>query len=219
MDNVTLQAAGIGHDFSYGLYLSSLQGQPARHDKADISGTEDYNFPSRKISLQIDKTLRRARREYTCRAVSRNIQCTAGTLPAAHCKDDCLRSYLKESVFGVYSGHFFDRERFAGMKGRNINYHCIEHIFDPAVHGLGDKAGGIFRTCKFFAESVQAKSVVNALVQNSAQFPVALQNENTVYSVIFCGNRCCQPGGAASDNYNIISFHTRSPPVFVPTII
>ena len=66
------------------------------------------------------------------------------------------------------------------------------------------KSAGILRSCQLLLEGEKPESVVNALVQDSSQFLVPLQNQDAVNSVSLCGSGRSQSGRASSDNDNII---------------
>ena len=58
LDDVSLQTAGIGHQFCNHLHLCALQRHAAGHDQADVAGTEDDDFLTRHEAFHIDQTLR-----------------------------------------------------------------------------------------------------------------------------------------------------------------
>ena len=100
-------------------------------------------------------------------------------------------------------------------------HHRIEFVFDFAFKRLCDVPRGVFRAGQFFAEGMQAKAVVDALVQNAAQLHIAFEDQDApAASVIRCDSRR-QTGGAAADDDNVIvhlSCASSSLSLFVPTI-
>ena len=61
---------------------------------------------------------------------------------------------------------------------------------------------------------MQPEAVVDALVQNTAQFGVALQNQNILHARMPCGKRCGKPGRTAAQNHEICVFHLGHPPFY-----
>ncbi len=55
-----------------------------------------------------------------------------------------------------------------------VQHHGIEFVGNLQFLSLGDEPGRILGTGQFLFKGVQAKAVVDALVQNAAQFAVAL---------------------------------------------
>ena len=55
---------------------------------------------------------------------------------------------------------------------------------------------------------MQAKAVVDALVQNAAQLAVALQDQNVAQACVISRARCGKAGGAAANNGKLTGFHS-----------
>ena len=73
---------------------------------------------------------------------------------------------LEQAVRFVHGGH--------GLVRRQVQHHGIEFIGDVQFFRLGDEPGRVLGAGQFLFKGVQAKAVVDALVQNAAQFAVAL---------------------------------------------
>ena len=73
---------------------------------------------------------------------------------------------LEQAVRFVHGGH--------GLVRRQVQHHGIEFVGNLQFLSLGDEPGRILGTGQFLFKGVQAKAVVDALVQNAAQFAVAL---------------------------------------------
>ena len=61
--------------------------------------------------------------------------------------------------------------------------HGIQFVFYILFSDLTNKTVGIFRSGQFFSKGMKPKTIMNALVQNSSQFFVPLQNQSTFDSV------------------------------------
>ena len=68
----------------------------------------------------------------------------------------------------------------------HFQHHGVQlHLYAGFLEHL-NKAPGILRAGQLFAEAVQTKAVVDALVQNAAQFLVALQNKDVAQTAFPC---------------------------------
>ena len=198
LDDVALQAAGIGHDLRHDLDLCALEGQTAGHDEADVAAAQDDHLPAGHIALHVDQTLGRTGAVDARGTEARDVQRAAAALTAAHGQDDGPRLDLEQAVNLVHGGD--DLVRADGED------HGQELIFDAALKHLVDEALGVLGAGQLLLEGVQAEAVVDALVQDAAQLVVALQDQDAPIPGVVCGNRCRKTGGAAADDNNII-FH------------
>ena len=67
----------------------------------------------------------------------------------------------------------------------------------------GDKTGRVFGTGKFFLEIMEAEAVVNALVEDAAEFAVAFKDNDTeAQTAAFKGRG--KAGGAAADYGHVV---------------
>ena len=73
---------------------------------------------------------------------------------------------LEQAVRFVHGGH--------GPVRCQVQHHGVELVGNLQFLSLGDEPGRVLGAGQFFFKSMQAKTVVDALVQNAAQFAVAL---------------------------------------------
>ena len=57
LDDVSLKAAGIGHQFCNDLHLCTFKRHAAGHDQADVSGAEDDDFLTWHKAFHVDQAL------------------------------------------------------------------------------------------------------------------------------------------------------------------
>ena len=164
--NIALQTAGIRHQFGHDLHLRALQRHAARHDEANVAGAQNDHLAAGQVALHVHKALGRAGRVDASGAVAGDIQRTARALPAAHGQDHGFGVQLEQAVLLVHSGH--------GLVRCQIQHHGVELVGNVQLLRLGDEPGRVLGAGQFFFKSMQAKTVVDALVQNAAQFAVAL---------------------------------------------
>ena len=122
-----------------------------------------------------------------------------GPLAAAHGQDDGLRPC------SWYSAVVRVRSRCTRLVRRERQApSCPAGWRCPASSTLRDKPRGVLGAGQLLAEGVQAEAVVDALVQNAAQFAVALQDRGypprRFLARVDGGG---QPGGAAADDDKI----------------
>ena len=68
----------------------------------------------------------------------------------------------------------------------DIHNHGVQPVFNAKFNDLINKPLGVFRSGQFFLKSMEAKSIMDTLVQDSAKLLVSFQNQNTVCSISFC---------------------------------
>ena len=83
LDDVPLQAAGIGHDLRHGVDTGALQRHAAGHDKSDIAATQDHHIPAGHEALHIHQTLGRTGGIDARRAGAGDVQRTTGGAPGS----------------------------------------------------------------------------------------------------------------------------------------
>ena len=94
-------------------------------------------------------------------------------------------------------------------------YHRVDEDLD--LFFVFDKLGAavsIARACQFFFEMVETEAVMDALLQDTAHFAVALDDED-LFRAVFVGAVCCrQTSRAAADDNDIIKcvLHLTRPP-------
>ena len=175
LHDIPFKPAGVRHQLCYHFYFCTFQCHTPGHDKSDIPGAKDDNFSSRKIPFYIYKSLCRPRRINSRRTIPRNIQCSPGTFPAAHCQNHRFCLNQKHAFLTVHRcDNFFPAD---------VYDHGIQFVFYILFSDLTNKTVGIFRSGQFFSKGMKPKTIMNALVQNSSQFFVPLQNQSTFDSV------------------------------------
>ncbi len=103
----------------------------------------------------------------------------------------------------------------------NVHDHGVQLVFNLQVKGLIDKAVCVLGTGQLFLEGMKAETVVDALVQNAAQFLVTLNDEDAVRACLLGGHCSSQAGGTAADDYDIIGKHSHycAPPFVLSSTI
>ena len=185
LDDISLQAAGIRHQFRDYLDLRAFERHAARHDQSDVAGAEDHDFAAGHSALQIHEALRRARGVDARRAVSGDVQRSSRPLAAAHREDDCLRADLQDAVSAVHRGDDLVPVRLR----RDIEDHRSKKIRDLQLFHLLNEPGRVLRAGQFFLEGVKAEPVVDALVQDPAQGFRALKNQDVLLPALICAHR------------------------------
>ena len=85
----------------------------------------------------------------------------------------------------------------------HFQHHGVQlHLYAGVLEHL-NKAPGILRAGELLAKAVQTKAVMDALVQNAAQFLVALQNKDVAQTAFPCLAGSSKARGAAADNDQI----------------
>ena len=210
LHDIARQAARIGHDLDAGEHLGALERHAARHNQADIARTENEHALADHVTLDIQITLRGAGGEHARRTGAGNRDGAAGAFTAAHCQHDglCLQHFI-----AARRGDDVDL-----LVGRDVKHHCVQ----PDVHaGLADhvdEAAGVFRAGQLFVEVMQAEAAVDALIEDTAQLTVALDDANRAAAVLPRGLCRAQAGRAAANDDKIV-IHACSPPLVTPVRI
>ena len=148
--------------------------------------------------------------ENACRTGAVNKYLLCGTFTTACCQNKRLcrkdrntasayRMYRKASV-GVFV--YFSNK----CQGAVLNIAFVEFVLKTLC---------IFRSRKLFAEVMKSETVVNTLLENTAEPCLSFKKEN-LCSVIVCADCCRKSGRASADNKHIIVSrrHHFSPPSF-----
>ena len=195
LDDVAGQAAGIGHDLHAGQDLGAFQCHAAGHDQADVAAAQDQDTLAHHVAFHVDIALGGACGVHTGGAGARRADGTAGALTAAHAQNDALGLNdlvalgLGDAVHFLIRGHF----QHHGVQ-LDLNAGVLQHI---------NKASGILGAGELLAKAVQTKTVVDALVQDTAQLLVALKNQNITQAAFPCLAGSSKARGAAADNDQI----------------
>ena len=210
LDDVALQAAGIGHDLRHKFDFRALPGHAPGHNQANIAGTEDDHALAGQIAVDVGQPLRRARRVDARGPRAGNAQCTAGPLAAAHGQYHRAGLQRGEPALGRNAGH---RAVLA-----DLQHHRVQPDFDVRALQTADEALYILRPGQFLAEEVQAKAVVDALLQNAAQRAVALEDDDLRLRRFLSRlqRRRQARGPAADDDYVKLPLHLHTSPRVLP---
>ena len=190
LHDVALQPAGIRHQLGHAKHLGALQRHAAGHDQPDIAAAQNDHAAAGQVALHVDQALRRACGKDTRRAGAGDIQRAARTLAAAHGQHDRLGLHLKQTVGAVHGGD--------DLVGGQVHHHRVQLVGDALRLDLVGKAGGVFGAGQLLLKGMQTETVVDALVQNTAQLGVALQNQNILHARLPRGQCCGKPGRAAA---------------------
>ena len=104
LDNVALEAAGIGHDLGHGVHRGPFQRHAAGHDKADVAAAQNDYIAAGQEALHIHKTLGGSGGVDARRTIAGNVQRAAGPLAAAHGQNNGLCANLAEAAFAAGNG-------------------------------------------------------------------------------------------------------------------
>ena len=191
LDDIPVQPAGIGHDLHAREDLCALERHPARHNQANVPAAENQNPPPDHVALHIHIALGRPRRKDACRACPGDGDGTACALPTAHRQHDAPR---RKNLIAVCPAHGVHRA------GRTVKRedHCVQPHLDPRTRQPLNKAAGVLRARELLLEIVQAKAVVDALIEDAAQLRVALQDQHPPGAVLMGAQSGRQSGGAAA---------------------
>ena len=192
LHNVPVQSVGIRHQLHAGENLRALQRHAARHNQADVTGAEDDDPFADHVAFHIDVALRGARGENTRGTVARNADSAAGSLSAAHGQNNRLRLNDLIAVPAVYTVNLFS--------ARNFQHHGVQLHLHIGVPQHLNKPLGIFGARQLLFKVMESEPVVNTLVENAAQFLVALQNQDALCAVMVSLQSGREPRGAAADD-------------------
>lgn len=144
-----------------------------------------------------------------------------GPLPAAHGQNHRIGADLHESRFPA-------RHRQHPVPGQ-VQHHGVQQIRNLQLPDLVREPPGVFRPGKLLGKGVQAEARVDALVQNTAQLPVPLEDQQILHPGPPGGDGGGQARRASADNGKLYVFHHASslvrpvssrdaPPFFVSSV-
>ncbi len=195
LNNITVQAGRIGHQFNASKHLGTLQGHAASHDQANVAAAQNHHPLAGHVAFQIDEFLCSAGTVNACAAGARRTQSAPGTFPAAHGQHDGLGMNQLHTMLCADAGHHMIRlhGQHRGIT-LNVNVQLTSPIHIPL---------GVFRAGQFFLKAVETKTVVNALAQNTAGGMFTFQYKQAFNAVLPGSNGRRQSGRAAADNQHI----------------
>ena len=204
LDDIAVQAVGIGAELHTGQHLGALQRHAARHNKADIAGAENDHPAADHVALHIDIALCRPCGKDAGRPVARNGNGSAGAVPAAHGQHHSPGLQLLVAIHGIDAAD--------PAVGGDLHHHGIQHHFRLGLPQQLNKTPGVFGTGQFLLKAVQAKPIVDTLIEDAAQLFVPLDDQDFLGALFAGGAGGSQAGGSAADDNDIVFFHWASPP-------
>ena len=216
LDDISVEAAGIGHQFHAGQHLGALERHAAGHDEADVAAAEDDHTLAGHIALQVDEFLRRASGEHARAARAGGRQRAAGPLAASHGQHDGPGLKELHALFTAHGGH-------EAVAVHAEHSGAAAHLYAQLLHAV-DIALGVFGTGQLLLEAVQAESVMDALAQNAAHVVFAFQNQQVADARLTRSDGGRHARRARADHQHVhilhlaakfLAQHIRRPP-FVP---
>ena len=191
-----------------GQYFGTFQRHAAGHDQADVAAAEDEHPLAYQIALHVDIALGGTGGIDAGGAGARDADGTAGALPAAHAEDDASGLQDLITLFPADTVDLFVRG--------DLQHHGAQ--LHPHAGGTQqfNAAACILRAGELLPKAVQTKAIVDALVQDAAQFVVPLQNQNIAQAVLPCTVSCGKACRAAADDDQIN--HGDFPPAWFRTV-
>ena len=149
--------------------LCPLQRHSPGHDQADVAAAQDHHVPAGHQPLHIHQPLGGTGGIDARRAAAGDVQGPPGPLPAAHGQDHRIGAELHQARLPA-------RQRQHPVR-RQVQHHGVQQVRDVQLPDLAGKPPGVLRPGKLPGEGVQAEARVDALVQNAAQLPVPLDDQ------------------------------------------
>ncbi len=210
LDYISGQAARIGHDFDTGHHLGPLQGHAPGHNQADVPGSQNHDPAAHHVAFHVDIALGRPGRQDTRHPAAGRLNGPPGPFPATHGQDDCLAFQGPVALTRTHEGHPVAAPM--AVKGKN---HGVAGHLDVTVHDLIDQSTGIFGPGQLFLEIVEAKAIVDALVEDTPQFQIPLHNQDPLQAGLPGRQGGTQTGRSSPDDDTFIAVkHPGSPPCF-----
>src|SRR5450759_4616652 len=195
---VARQAGQEGHDFQHSFYLGTFKGKPACHDHADVARAQNHEALARHEAFDINKALGRSRSIHARRSCSRQSNLCPRSFTAAHSQHQSPRVQFDKT--GRLTRHI--HMPFAG----HIECHRIQQRINVKLCKLIDKTLRIGRTCQVLLECLEAKSIMNTLLQNPTQLLCPLDDEHILRTRLLGFYCCSQTGGAGTYDNNVVLF-------------
>ena len=195
--DVTGQAVGEGADFKYSLYFAAFEAHTASHYEADVARTQNNDFVTGQIAFHIYHTLCSACSEYASRTFTRSTDSATSTFTAAHGQNNGFAFKFQQTFFRANCDNGFIRFNFENHGiNQGFDFRFVFNHFDATI--------SIARTGQFFFEVMQAKAVVDALLQDAAKFAVTFDNDNLFSAIFPCAVSSRKTSRAAANNNYII---------------
>ena len=89
--------------------------------------------------------------------------------------------------------------------GRDIHHHRVQQHFHVQAQHLLNKVLGVAGSRQIFFQQFQSKTIVDALLQDAAQFRIPFQQHHFFRTILFCTGGSRQPCRAAANHHNVTS--------------
>ena len=199
LDDIPGKTGRVREDLDNGRDFGTGPSQASRHDKADISRSDDYRSPAGNVPFDIEQTLRQPGGKDPRRPRSGNTDISPVTFPAPHGKHHRSRFEQRNTV-SCRAGNYFavpvlrhdiDNSGFQKQVNRQLS-----HPFGKILR--------VFRPGEFFFEIVKAETIVDALQQNTAGllFTVDKRNGNAFSR----DNLACGKTRGPGTDYHAVDF-------------
>ena len=213
LDDIAVEAAGIGHELHAGQHLRPLQRHAPGHDEADVPAAQDHHPAAGHVALQVHEFLGGAGAVNAGAAGAGDGQRPPGPLPAAHGQHHGLRLKHLQSVFPAHGGDApvpaHGQHRYPGAD------------VDPHFPGGVDVPPGVLGAGQFLLEAVQPEAVVDALAQDAPGLILPLQHDQAVNALLFRGDGGGQARRARADHQYVhpdrVFTHGPGPPLRCPS--
>src|SRR5450830_327244 len=193
---VARQAGQEGHDFQHSFYLGTFEGKSARHDHANVARAKNHEALARHKAFDIDKALGCSRGIHARWPCSRQSNLCSRSLTAAHGEHQSPRVKLEKAGRPACHIHM----PFA----RHIECHRIQQRIDVKPCKLINEMLRIGRTWHILLEYLEAKSVMNALLQNTTQLLCPLDDKHILSTRLLCFYRGSQASRTSTDDDHIV---------------
>ena len=202
LDDIPVQAAGVGHQLHAGQHLGPLQGHPPGHDEPDVSAAQDHRPSAHHFPLDVDEPLGRPCGEDAGASGPRHGDGPPGPLTAAHGQDHGPGpDRLAAAVWADVPDGPVGRNRQDHGVRFHLNGGTLQHVNEPP---------GVLRTGKLLLKAVEAEAVVDALVENAAQICVPLQQKDICHPRLPGGQSGGQARRAAADDGQLVFLHAHA---------
>ena len=195
LHDVALEPAGVRHELRDARHVRALEREPARHDEADVAGAQDHDLAPRQQAVDVYQALRGAGRVHAGRARAADVQRAARPLAAAHRKHHGPRAHAEDAALCADGRHH-------ALWG-HVEHRGLEHALDAALARLRHVAGRVLRARELLLERVEAKAVVDALVEDAAQLRLALQHQHGGDAGVMRGNGGGKARGSPAHDHDV----------------
>ena len=199
LHDVPHEPARIRHQLGNDPDFGALKGHPASHNEPDVAGAQYHRLFADHIALNVHESLCRSGSVYPRRTVPRDSESASRSLAAAHGEHYRSGLYRDRALFAVYVRYL--------TFGRYIRHYGAHFDGDVPLANLIYEPLSVFRTRKLLFERVQTKTVVYALVEDTAEDAVSFKYEQVVNACLFRCKRRSHSRRTAADDYQAVFIH------------